>query len=284
MQTYFHDGLSFDVRDSGPADGPAVVLLHGFPQTVGSWRAVADGLNAAGLRTLAPAQRGYCPTARPQDRSAYRMSMLVGDVVALLDAAGIERAHVVGHDWGGSVAWVLAAEHPQRVRTVSVLSTPHPAALARSLVGAQALKSWYMLMLQLPALPERVQLARDAQLLRRALADSGLPAASVSEYVERMQEPGALTAAVNWYRGMSLRQMRAVAAVTVPALYVWSTGDHFLGRRAADLTSDWVRGDYQRAVLNAVSHWIPETAAPEVVELVRRRIDSVDGRRVSSDR
>lgn len=285
MHTFSHDGLSFTVADTGPADGPVVVLLHGFPQTVESWRPVAAGLNAAGLRTLALAQRGYSPAARPQDRAAYRMPLLVGDVLAMLDAAGVEQADVVGHDWGGSVAWVLAAGHPDRVRTLSVLSTPHPAALARSFLGRQALKSWYMLALQLPVLPERAQLAHDAQLLRRALADSGLPADSVAEYVDRMQQPGALTAAVNWYRGMSLRELRAVGPVTVPTLYVWSTGDHYLGRTAADLTTSWVHADFQRAVLNGISHWIPETAPDEVVELVRRRVGRLaDGGEVNSGR
>src|SRR6478609_967008 len=112
MWQYHRDGLTFDVLDSGPRDGEPVLLLHGFPQDHTAWDAVAPLLHAAGLRTLAPDQRGYSPGARPQGRAAYDMGELVADAVALLDAADVTRAHVVGHDWGGSVAWALAERHP----------------------------------------------------------------------------------------------------------------------------------------------------------------------------
>ena len=115
------DGLVLDALhmgpDTGPADGPVVLLLHGFPQSSWCWRGVWPALAAAGLRVVAPDQRGYSPDARPADVADYRMAALVADAVAVLDAVGADRAHVVGHDWGAAVAWQLAARHPDRVRT-----------------------------------------------------------------------------------------------------------------------------------------------------------------------
>ena len=129
MRSYAHDRLVFEVKDEGPEDGQPVVFLHGFPQDSTSWDAVVEPLHERGYRTLAPNQRGYSPSARPRGARNYRWASLAGDVVALLDAAGVDTAHVVGHDWGGAVAWCLASEHSDRVRTVTSLSTPHPGAL-----------------------------------------------------------------------------------------------------------------------------------------------------------
>ena len=167
MDTFRRGDLVFDVHDSGPADGEPVVLLHGFPQDAGAFDRLAPALHSAGLRTLAPDQRGYSPGARPAGRSAYRVRALVDDVLALLDAAGLSSAHVVGHDWGGAVGWALAAWHPWRVRTLTVLSVPHPAAMAQAMVSSdQALRSSYMAFFQLPVVPERVLLAGGGRGLR----------------------------------------------------------------------------------------------------------------------
>ena len=141
------DGLVFDVRDDGPAGGEAVVLLHGWPQDHTAWRRVTPLLHAAGLRTLAPDQRGYSRGARPSRPTAYGMRELVADVVALLDQAGVDRAHLVGHDWGGSVAWAVAERHPERLRSLTVLSTPHHRAMALGRAArrpgtAQPLHAW----------------------------------------------------------------------------------------------------------------------------------------------
>ena len=155
MDHFVRPGLRFDVVDSGPADAPAVVLLHGFPQQPFSFDAVAGRLNAAGLRTLTPTQRGYTPAARPTRRRDYRTAATAADVVALLDTAGLAQAHIVGHDWGGSQAWGTAGWHADRVVSLTVLSTPHPAAFVKSLwTSRQGLLSWYMALFQLPALPE----------------------------------------------------------------------------------------------------------------------------------
>jgi pimeloyl-ACP methyl ester carboxylesterase len=178
VEHYQHEEMTFDVRDAGPEHGEVVVLLHGFPQTSASWDDVAARLNDAGYRTLAPDQRGYSPGARPEGRRAYRQSELVGDVIGLLDAAGVERAHVVGHDHGGGVAWSLAMSQPERVRTLTSLTTPHPAAMARAMVtSTQLLRSWYMLLFQLPWLPEAAASpTRHRERFERGLTDPGVPA------------------------------------------------------------------------------------------------------------
>jgi pimeloyl-ACP methyl ester carboxylesterase len=269
VDTFERDGLVFDVRDSGPADGEPVVLLHGFPQDGTAFDAVVPRLHAAGLRTLVPDQRGYSPGARPAGRRPYRLAETVADVVALLDAAGIERAHVVGHDWGGGVAWTLAAGHPGRVRTLTALSTPHPAAMARALVTSdQGLRSYYMGVFNVPLLPERVLLANGGALLRRALLRGGLPAARVDHYVARMLEPGALAGALGWYRALPWGIREPAGTVRVPTLHVWSTGDAFLGRAATEASAGHVDAPYRLEVLEGVPHWLPELAADRVGDLV----------------
>ena len=197
------DGLVFDVRDDGPASGEAVVLLHGWPQDHTAWQRVTPLLHAAGLRTLAPDQRGYSRGARPSRPTAYGMRELVADVVALLDQAGVDRAHLVGHDWGGSVAWAVAERHPERLRSLTVLSTPHHRAMAWAVRhGDQGLRSLYTVAFQLPVLPELVLHAGLPLVLRR----SGLPAEDVHRYAARFREPGAATAGLNWYRALPLRR------------------------------------------------------------------------------
>ena len=270
MDSFRRDGLVFDVRDTGPADGEPVVLLHGFPQDARAFDRLSAALHPGGFRTLAPDQRGYSPGARPRGRSAYRTRELVADVLALLDTAGLSTAHVVGHDWGGGGAWALGAWHPDRLRTLTVLSTPHPGAMAGALIGSdQLLRSYYMGLFQLPVLPERVLLAGDGAALRRALRRGGLPADAVERYVRRMQEPRALTSALNWYRALPWGARDRVGRVGVPTLHVWSTGDAFLGRSATEGTAPFVTGPYRLEVLDGVPHWIPELAAERVAELFR---------------
>ena len=273
MDSFRRDGLTFDVLDSGPPDGEPVVLLHGFPQDHTAWSRVAPGLHQHGLRTLAPDQRGYSPMARPRGRAAYRLRETTADVLGLLDAAGLESAHVVGHDWGGIVAWALGAWHPDRVRTLSALSVPHPAAMAKAMVTSdQALRSYYMGLFQLPVLPERLLLAGGGAGLRRMLHHGGLPDDAVDRYVARMREPGALSAALGWYRALPWSGRDPVGKVRVPTLHVWSTGDAFLGRAAIEATAQFVDAPYRLEVLDDVTHWIPELAADRVAELVTAHV------------
>jgi pimeloyl-ACP methyl ester carboxylesterase len=265
MDRYESEGLVFDVTDAGPPDGEVVVLLHGYPETRVSWDGVLPVLADADYRVLAPDQRGYSPGARPRGRRAYRLDRLVGDVVALADTAGAEKLHLVGHDWGGGVAWALAGWHPGRLFSMTSLATPHPRALLRSMVSSrQALYSWYFLFLQLPWLPEWLLIGPGQRLYRRTLRRSGLSDAHIDRYLYAQARPGAATAAINWYRAMPLVRPSRLLPVEVPVMYVYGTGDHFLGRKAAALTRRYVEGSYRYEVLERVSHWTPEEV-PEVV-------------------
>jgi pimeloyl-ACP methyl ester carboxylesterase len=274
--------LVFDVRVGGPPHGDPVVLLHGFPQDGTSWDAVVPHLHAAGLRTIVPDQRGYSPDARPKTAGAYRMANLVDDVMAVLDHLDVERAHVVGHDWGGGVAWTMGAARPDRVASLVVVSTPHPDAMMRAIrTSRQARQSWYFLLFRLP-FAERLVAWRLADDLVR----TGLPTDRVDHYVARMAEPGALTGALNWYRALSLRTgtwpdparddldpaWRYEHLVTVPTTYVWGARDPALGRTAAEMTAEHVRTDYRFVVLDDAGHWIPETHPEPLARCIVERI------------
>ena len=269
MDSFRRDGLTFDVRDAGPPDGEPVVLLHGFPQDSAAWDAVSPQLHRSGLRTLALDQRGYSPMARPRGRQHYRMRETTDDVLALLDAAGLESAHVVGHDWGGIVAWALGAWHPDRVRTLTALSVPHPAAMAKAMVTSdQALRSYYMGVFQLPVLPERLLLAGGGTVLRRGLEHGGLSPDLAAHYVSRMQEPGALSAALGWYRALPWSSPDPVGTVRVPTLHLWSTEDPTLNRKGVEASERHCDGPYRLTVLEGLPHWIPELAPDRVADLM----------------
>jgi pimeloyl-ACP methyl ester carboxylesterase len=273
VDSFRRDGLTFDVIDGGPADGEPVVLLHGFPQDASAWTAVSPALHQAGLRTLALDQRGHSPMARPRGRRHPPPRGTANNVLALLDAAGLHSAHIVGHDLGGLVAWALGAWHPERVRTLTALSTPHPAALTGAMTTSdQALRSYYMALFQLPLLPERLLLSRGGTPIRRMLRGGGLSKEAAGHYVARMREPGALSAALGWYRALPYSARDRVGKVKVPTLHVWSTGDAFLGRAATDATAQYVDGPYRLEVLDDVTHWIPELAADRVAELVTAHV------------
>ena len=270
LTRYERDGLTFDVRDRGPADGPVVVALHGFPQTSASWDAVTPFLTAAGHRVLAPDQRGYSPGARPWPVSAYAIAELVADVLALADAAGARTFDLVGHDWGGGVAWALAAAHPDRVRSLTVASTPHPRALAAAMTHGQALRSWYMGAFQLPLLPE--VLLGQPWVSRRVLAAMDTP--HPERVLALLADRRTARSTVAWYRaafrGVASRG-ESPGAVRVPTTYVWSDGDPALGRWAAEHTGEWVDADYRFVVLEGVSHWIPDERPEELARLVLER-------------
>ena len=251
--------LTFDVTDTGPLDGPVVLLLHGFPANRAAWHAVSARLNAAGVRTLAPDQRGYSPGAAPLRRRDYRAALVLDDAISLIGALGGRRVHVVGHDWGGFVAWGLRDAAPELLGGVTVLSTPHPRAMLRAVLSsAQLLRSAYIGFFQLPAVPERVLLPRLARLLRA----SGLPGDTADDYARFMARPTRLRTALTWYRGMWLPPRRAAEAVASvpPTTYVWGNRDQALGRRAAELTGRYAGGDYRFVEVDA-DHWLPETRA-----------------------
>jgi pimeloyl-ACP methyl ester carboxylesterase len=264
-------GLTFRAREDGPADGPLVLLLHGFPQSSRCWDATLPVLAAAGYHAVAFDQRGYSPGARPDDVAAYKPHLLVADGVEVADALGADRFHVVGHDFGGMVAWMLAGHHPDRVCTLTVASTPHPAAFRQSYRAAsessdddQHERSGYM-----RAFRESPRGEIEASLLAddgaaQRLAFAGLPEAAADDYIAVLAEPGALVAAIDWYRSMSGRASAATPPSPVPTVYLWGDQDPALGRAAAEATAEHVTGPYTFGVLEGTGHWIPELAADEL--------------------
>ncbi|UYM03606.1 alpha/beta fold hydrolase [Solicola gregarius] len=271
MTEYEHDGLRFDVRDNGPLDGAIVVLLHGFPQTSTSWEAVAADLNARGYRAIAPDQRGYSPGARPTGRRAYRTGALVADTRALITTLDAGPVHVVGHDWGAAVAWSLAAGNPELVSTLTTVSVPHPQAFVTSMLrSSQALRSYYMLLFQLPRLPETL-----VGPLTTMLRKSGMTDGQIERFRSEIVAGGALTGGLNWYRAMPFTSPgRMNVKVSVPTTHVWSDGDTALARRGAELTADHVTGPYRLEIMTGVSHWIPEHAPGALAEIIDARIQS----------
>jgi len=264
--------LVFEARADGPADGELVLLLHGFPQTSFSWRHQLGALAAAGYRAVAPDQRGYSPGARPADVGEYRVDRLVGDVLACAEELGVERFHLVGHDWGGAVAWQVAGRHPERLRTVTSVSTRHPRAFRRSIQdGEQRDKSSYILFFRSPE-AEPFFLDNDAAGLRALYTASGLSDDAVEEYVRVLTQPGAMTGALNWYRAADLGLVEGLGPITTPTMYVWSTYDPALGREAAEATAAQVEGPYRFEVLEEVSHWIPEQAPDTLNALLLKHL------------
>jgi len=268
------NGLTFRARVAGPEDGRVVLLLHGFPQTSRCWAAQLDALATAGYRAVAVDQRGYSPGARPDDPAAYAMDHLIDDVLGIVDALDADQVDLVGHDFGGSVAWTVAGHHPDRVRTLTIASTPHPVAFVRAYQARDATpsdqnqRSGYMRAFrEAPRGQIEAQLLADgAAGLRQAYA--GLPEASIAAHIEDMSAPGVLVAAVDWYRAMSAKASVAVPPCPAPTLYVWSDRDSSIGRAAADATEELVTGPYDFVVLEGVSHWIPEQAAATFTPLL----------------
>ena len=254
--------LEFDAVVAGPPHGPVVILLHGFPQTKRCWRDQIPALAAAGYRVVAPDQRGYSPGARPAAVADYKAGALVADTLAFIDWTGADRAHLVGHDWGATVAWQVAGRHGDRLHSVTPISVPHPLAYAAALrnpASDQGDRSWYF---DWFTSPEAVTdfLADDAAQLRAVYTATGLSELDADPYVAALGPPEALGAALNWYRASGVELLDGLGAVTVPTMHIWSTDDLALGPEAAHGTGDHVEGPYRLEVLDGVGHWIPEQA------------------------
>ncbi|MEV0294409.1 alpha/beta hydrolase [Nocardia sp. NPDC050710] len=262
---------TFDALACGAAGGREVLLLHGFPEAAIQWEFQLGALGNGGCQVVAPDQRGYSPGARPERVTDYRLEELVGDVAAIADELGWQRFDLVGHDWGGYVAWAAAAAFPARVRTLTAVSTPHPAAFLRAMAEDedQAQRSQYFDLFRKPRVAERVLLADNAARLRR-LFDWKVPEDRIDDYVQRLTQPEALTAALNWYRAMHLTG--PTPAVEVPTLYVWSTDDGAIGSTAALSTAQHVTGPYRFEMLEDISHWIPEQAPEALTMLIMEHL------------
>lgn len=249
------NGLSFHVTDSG--EGPAVVLLHGFPDTADLWRDQIAPLVDAGFRCIAPDMRGRGRTGRPDAVADYALRNMVADVSGIMDALGVNRAHVVGHDWGAAVAWLFASAFPDRTDTLTAISVGFPGAGGPpDLEGLQ--KGWYRILFQFDGIAEEALRRNDWRLFRELFRS----ASRVDEYVTTLSVPDALTAGLNWYRAnlppeSFTRDPRQLPPVQAPTLGVWSTGDDYLTENRMIASSEHVTGPWRYERVEGASHWIP---------------------------
>jgi pimeloyl-ACP methyl ester carboxylesterase len=246
--------------EAGPVAGPLVILLHGFPDFSWGWRKQVPALVARGFHVVVPDQRGYAHSDKPLEIRDYSLHELAADVLAIADACGRDRFRLIGHDWGGLVAWWTAARHPQRVEQLVVINAPHPDAWSKLKRDRwkQVRKSWYIAFFQLPWLPEFVLKLRNFWLLRSTLRHSArdgvFTTGTLEHYVGVWSQPGALTAMLNYYRALRRRRDKA-PRITRPTLLLWGEQDHFLERALAEASLELC--DKGRAVYfpNA-THWV----------------------------
>lgn len=254
--------MAGDVRlhvvEAGPADGPLVVLLHGFPEFWRAWERQIGFLARAGFRVVAPDMRGYNLSEKPPGVSAYKVSLLQEDIAALIRALGRTQARVVGHDWGGIVAWALAIRQPEVVEKLVILNAPHPGRFREVLKSsAQKKKSWYIGFFQLPWLPERVLPQFGRWALRGVNPDAYTPQ-ELREYAAAWAQPGAAGAMINYYRAMRVAGTgggRQGGEVRVPTLVIWGERDAALLPELADGLERWVP-DLRVVRLPRASHWV----------------------------
>ena len=258
----------FTVDVAGPASAPPVLLLHGFPQTRQMWNHPLHALASAGFRAIAPDQRGYSAGARPLGVESYTTDLLIADALALMDNCRARRFHLVGHDWGGQLAWLLAAANPERVMTLTILSRPHPGAFARAMTEdpEQANRSQHHKSFRQLDAVERLS-QNNFKLLRSALEREGIAPENLNAYFATLSEPGALEAAINWYRANSIASMQ-IAPISVATLYIWGTADATVGRRAAELTAQFVSGPYRFVEIEDGGHFIVDQFPDRVAELL----------------
>jgi pimeloyl-ACP methyl ester carboxylesterase len=266
-------GLVIDILVDGSADAPLVLLLHGFAESHHMWRSQLPALAAAGYRAIAPSQRGYSPGARPDatDTKNYHFDRLVADAMNVVATCGHAsgRFHLVGHDWGASIAWGVADRYPDRIASLTVLSRPHPNAFNRALQlpdGKQAQRSLHHKAFLEPD-AVRLVLADGARYLRERWRNSGVPAAAIEQYISVLGNEPAMEAALAWYRARGA--IRApLGVISVPVLYVWGDADDTVGRVAAEGTREFVSGPYRFEILPGVGHFAADQDPDRINELV----------------
>jgi pimeloyl-ACP methyl ester carboxylesterase len=260
-------------------EGEPVVMLHGFPELARSWRHQIAALAGAGYRAIAPDLRGYGGSDRPPAVEDYAAPKLAGDVVGLIDALGYESVHLVGHDWGGALAWGLAGRSPDRVRSLTILNAPQPAVSARLRMEdeRQRAKSWYMLLFQFAGVAETWLSANDWANLRAFVFETAAPGTFPAEeqamLTEALGRDGALTAALNWYRANMppsawLREPPDPATISVPTMIVWGEADAYMDPVLLERSAETVTGPLRVERLPGVSHWVQQEVPDRVNELM----------------
>ena len=260
------DGVRLAVLDQG--EGQPVLLLHGFPDSSHGWRHQVPALVEAGMRVIAPDLRGFGESDKPEGVEEYAISRSVADMLAVLAELGVERAHVLGHDWGAGLAWALAAFAPSRVERLVVLSVGHPNTYQEPSLE-QREKGWYQLLFQFAGVAEELLVRNDWKLLRELLGD----AADRERFLDDLSRPGALTAGLNWYRANSdprheLEPRQAFPAVAAPTLGLWSSGDAYLTEEPVLQSAEHVTGPWRYERIERAGHWMQVDAQERVNELL----------------
>ncbi len=257
--------LTFAVQDEG--DGPAVVLLHGFPDSHSLWRHQVPVLVDAGYRVIAPDLRGFGDSSKPEGIDEYGILNIAGDVMGILDSLGVQRAHVVGHDWGAALAWAMAAFIGDRVDHLVALSVGHPSAF-RDVGNVQRQKSWYMLLFQFEGIAEQWLSADDFANMRAWANHPDMDQVAVD-----LARPGALTAALNWYRANVhprtwIEPPMVFPQVQAPTMGVWSSGDFALDEAGMTGSQRYIDGSWRYERLEGAGHWMQLEAPDQVSALL----------------
>ncbi len=269
------NGIQLHVVKSGPETGTLAILLHGFPEFWYAWRNQIPQLASAGYHVWVPDQRGYNLSDKPRSIDAYTIDKLGADVLGLMDAAGREKAVLVGHDWGAIIAWWIAATHPSRVARMAVVNVPHGTVMLKYLRCnmRQMLRSWYIFFFQLPWLPEALYRMQNWRLACRALVKSSRPGTfsldDLNAYRKAWSQPEAYTCMVNWYRAIIQRPPSPLKnpRISIPTLLIWGTKDRFLGREMARPSIDFC--DKGRLVFfEEATHWVQHEETDKVNRLL----------------
>jgi epoxide hydrolase 4 len=280
-----HDGI--DIREAyadvgdirlhyvEAGEGPLVVLLHGFPEFWFGWRLQIAPLAAAGFRVVAPDTRGYNLSSRPEGVEAYAADLLADDISGLIGGLGADSAMLVGHDWGGTIAWTMAMNHPEVVDRLAILNAAHPRRLQEGLHHpSQLRKSWYFFFFAIPGLPEDVVHARDWHFFRHFLHDANPPYTpeEMDRYVDAWSQPGASSAMINYYRASvreSPKEAKAdIRPISAPTLVIWGERDRYLGETLAEPDRDDVPNLDRVERLPDASHWVHHDEAERVNQLL----------------
>lgn len=269
------NGIKLHVVMAGPKDGQPVFLLHGFPEFWYGWRNQIEPLARAGYRVIVPDQRGYNLSDKPKGTKSYTVDKLTGDILGLMDAFGFETIDLIGHDWGGMVAWALAIWYPERFHKLGILNAPHPAVMFNFLRRGdpdQLRRSWYILAVQIPWLPEYFLRRNDWRRMILALRGSDkmhtFTDEDIPEYKSAWAQPGAITAMLNWYRAARyfpniLQEKR----VKIPTFLLWGMQDTALSHRMARLSMDYCN-DGKLAFFEEATHWVQHDETETVNQLL----------------
>jgi pimeloyl-ACP methyl ester carboxylesterase len=286
----FVDANGIRIHCVTAGSGPLVLLLHGFPQFWYAWRHQIPAL-ASRFKVVAPDLRGYNDTEKPRGVAEYRTEVLAADVTGVVRAFGYEKAHLVGHDWGGGVAWTTAMQHAEAVDKLAVLNCPHPMLFVKALRSnlRQLGRSWYMFFFQLPALPETVFRLFSRRIVERtfrglAVRKEAFTDVDLRRFREALEKPGALTAALNYYRATfrnfsALRELaHAPTQIGSPTLVIWGENDVALGKELTYGMEPLIRGPFRIEYVRNCSHWVNEEQ-PELVN--RLLLEFLDGRQAT---